>query len=353
MKRGAWVGVVVMASACGGAKEPAAPLAQAADPVPPGVTADAPIGPWLTATETGALRVRHPARWTCSETAPTGRTFTIGARAECLLPIEFLSYQVFGCPDTVTHGTDTERATYDARGRLLTFGPRPDYQTTYTWDGDVPVTRDGRKVTVTRDGATVRWDEEGIVTTYELDAQQRPIEVKGPAQVKLTWAGDDLASTDWHMAGLDDMHSDYVTCRGTTPAASLPAPAKVEKIALGPYEGFDQTSLSMGRLVDALDREPWAQVRACYRTVLARDAAAHGDLALTFTVGPEGRLLAASADGFDASLVACVRAAMATWTVPIPLVDGAPAEARFALTLVLSPSCAAPTCGCAWCRSRT
>ncbi len=31
-------------------------------------------------------------------------------------------------------------------------------------------------------------------------------------------------------------------------------------------------------------------------------------------------------------------AAMATWTVPIPLVDGAPAEARFALTLVLSPS---------------
>ncbi len=331
-----------MASACGGSKEPAAPLAHAGSATAPAanpwVTAEAPIGPWLTATETGALRVQHPARWTCSATAPTARAFTIGARTECLLPIEFLSYQVFGCPDTVGHGTDTERATYDARGRLLTFGPRPDYQATYTWDGDVPATRDGRPVKVTRDESSVRWDEEGIVTTYVLDAQQRPVEVKGLAQVTLTWAGDDLARADWHMAGLDDVHSEYVTCRGTTPAAALAAPAQVERIALGRYDGLDQTSLSVGDLVEALDREPWAQVRACYRTVLTRDATAHGDLVMTFTVGRTGKLQAPTVDGFDASLGACVRAAMATWTVPIPRVDGAPAEARFELTLALSRS---------------
>lgn len=342
MQRSAWAGVVVVAAACGSSREPAAPRAHTA-PAAPGplgaaVSAEAPIGPWLTATETGALRVQHPARWTCKDTSPAGRSFTVGARAECLLPIEFLSYQVFGCPDTVTHGTESERATYDDRGRLLTFGPRPDYQTTYTWDGDVPATRDGRPVKVTRDASSVRWDEEGIVTTYVLDAQQRPVEVKGLAHVTLTWAGDDLARADWHMAGLDDVHAAYVTCRGTTPAAALPAPAQVERIALGRYEGLDQTSLSVGDLVEALDREPWAQVRACYRAVLDRDATAHGDLVMTFTVGRTGKLQAPTVDGFDASLGACVRTAMATWTVPIPRVDGAPAEARFEFTLALSRS---------------
>ena len=204
---------VLLVAACGVSKEPAAPVVGTA----PSWTAELPSGPWLTVTDAGSLRVQHPARWTCSTAEPTGRVFKVGARTECLLPIEFITYQVFGCPDTVTHGSEVERATYDDRGRLLTYGPRPDYQTTYTWNGDVPATRNGAKITVTREPAEVRWVEDDIVTIYVLDAQQRPIETRGLLQQKLTWAGDDLASVDWHMTGLDDIRSEYVACRGAKP----------------------------------------------------------------------------------------------------------------------------------------
>lgn len=232
MDLGARVVVVMFAAACGGSKEPAAPpatsvqTAPATGTTPPAMAlpAELPSGPWLTVTDAGSLRVQHPARWTCSSTHPTGRVFTVGTRTECLLPIEFLTYQVFGCPDTITHGSEVERATYDDRGRLLTYGTRPDYQTTYTWNGDVPATRNGTKITVTRDGSEVRWDEDGIVMTYVLDAQQRPIGSRGMLEQKLTWVGDDLTVVDWHMTGLDDIRTEYVSCRAAKSAAASPRP---------------------------------------------------------------------------------------------------------------------------------
>ena len=294
-----------------------------------------PPGPWLTVTASGAVRVVHPGRWSCDG---GGRTFRVGARTDCILPIEFVaSYQVFGCPDVVTHGDETERATYDGRGRLLTYGPRPDYQTEYTYgDADVPLTRNGREVTVSRQGATVTWDEDHVVTKFTLDAQDRLVAVDGPAKQKLAWSGDDLAIVDWHMAGLDDVRDVYQTCSGAKPTPPVMEPTG-GTIRLVNYKGLDTSSLSVARVVDVLDVAPYADVRGCYRTVLDRDPTAAGKLVLAFTIGKAGRLVQATAQTFDPAFDRCLDAAMKKWTFPVPIADGKPTEVRFVFELEISP----------------
>ncbi len=175
-----------------------------------------PMGQWMTATTAGALLITTPARWSCDWLGPNtraARSFTPGARTSCIVPAEFLTNLVFGCPDEVTTPLGTALASYDARGRLISYGPRPDYQTTYGWDDDDrPITRNGKSVSVTRTPDEIVYIEDGIRESLKLDEQSRPVALSGMLDMKLGWRGDALVSLHWALAGVDPIDATFGQC---------------------------------------------------------------------------------------------------------------------------------------------
>jgi YD repeat-containing protein len=140
--------------------------------------------------------------------------------------MEFLTNLVFGCPEQVTTPLGTARATYDARGRLISYGTSPDYQTTYGWDDDDRlITRNGKSVSVTRTPDEIVYIEDGFRDSLKLDEQSRPVAFGGMLTMVFGWRGDALVSLHWEVARLSPLDATFGQCGDRAPArAAVPGP---------------------------------------------------------------------------------------------------------------------------------
>jgi biopolymer transport protein ExbD len=77
-------------------------------------------------------------------------------------------------------------------------------------------------------------------------------------------------------------------------------------------------------------------LKRCFQDALTRNPKLGGNVALSFTVDRQGKVVKPSAKGFDDDIDACMTSKMSTWRFPIPKdKDGEPTEATFTTKLVL------------------
>jgi plasmid stabilization system protein ParE len=121
------------------------------------------------------------------------------------------------------------------------------------------------------------------------------------------------------------------------PDAEVASVAPRGRVSVGTKAALDDTTLTSDLVLQKLTTAYLSAIHRCWRTQLAADPQAHGKLALAFGVDARGKIDQPTATGM-APVDACVSAAMAGWTFPIPRApNGDATTARFTFTLQLTP----------------
>lgn len=103
-------------------------------------------------------------------------------------------------------------------------------------------------------------------------------------------------------------HLERETCAslGPEPAPSAPTPAPTEK-PTGPQPSADAPEQLTAAVIQDVVRGANTRTRACYEKALAKEPSLGGKLTVSFTIGADGRVAAASGAGFsDKAVTTCV-----------------------------------------------
>lgn len=127
---------------------------------------------------------------------------------------------------------------------------------------------------------------------------------------------------------------------GGTESAGGPKTEKAPtgRIAVSDKQTFDDSTLTPDIVLSKIQSAYMAGLKRCYKTHLAKDAAARGKVTLSLTVNETGRTVQFGAKGFAGEVDSCIEGLMGSWRFPIPKdKDGEATEASFAITLQLVP----------------
>jgi hypothetical protein len=111
------------------------------------------------------------------------------------------------------------------------------------------------------------------------------------------------------------------------------------RIPLGGVKTDDKTTLTAQVVLDKINALYLAGLERCYRRELTLDAQLSGKVAISFTVGENGKATDPDAQGANAQLDHCISSQMGGWRFPIPHdAKGEPTEATFHISLALQSS---------------